>query len=99
MSTTIVRIRQSGTRSIDVHREFSVEVPEHISHDSKRIAEWIEESGLNDEATFDWTSGCDPLIHPGKISILGPAENADIPMTPQQRDFYNTNEFVFELPF
>ena len=99
MSTTIVRIRQSGIRSIDVHREFSVEVPEHIGHDSKRIAEWLEESGLNDEATLDWTSGRNPLIQPGKISILGTAENADIPMTPGLRDFYNTNEFVLELPF
>lgn len=54
MTTQIVTVRQEGTRTVRVSREFEVEVPSSVAQDAKQLQSWIQSAERRSDLIEYW---------------------------------------------
>jgi hypothetical protein len=92
MPTQIVRVRQTGMRTIRVKRDIVVEVPCHISKSPQLLAAWIDEREQGGDALELWYPAGTPHLIALETEVVGHATRADVPMTPEELALYDAGD-------
>lgn len=94
MHTQIVRVRQTGRRTVRVEREIVIEVPYHISKSPQLLAAWIDQREQGGDALELWYPAGTPQLIALETEVLGHATRADVPMTPEELALYDAGDDV-----
>lgn len=91
MHTQILKVRQEGTRAVRVTREFTLEVPYHISKDPRQLGEWIANKERDGHDFRHWSPVGQATIEVINTRAVGHACQAMVSMTEAERAEYDAN--------
>lgn len=82
MHNQILKVRQTGARTVRVFREFTIEVPNHVAKDPQLLQEWVAKRNPGKH----WAPEGDPYIVIEETRPVAHRTEAEYPISESRRE-------------